>query len=343
MKKRILLTLMALGILGFIIYVNLTSRFEYNDEFVIGNTPGNIMNNGYFCENGDTIYFANTNDYDKLYLMNLECKDFKRINTMSVSDINCAGRYLYFAGRSNEFKDAKKNSGTVGSVLSSGGIGLYRTDRKGKHEYVLYDNTIGNAILSGNYLYYQHYDKQNGLQLYKTKIDEREGSKLFDTKINPAGIDNGHMYFSNTKDNHNIYKMSLLDTSYDVVYEGNTSNTLVFQNKIYFLDLDNNYALTRVNLDGTDPEVIVNERVLTYNFSIDGDFIYYQIDNQDKSRMCQMDLSTMKENILLKGNFDHINVTSKYVFFMEYDSNNVYVIADEANPKLNMFDPPVIK
>lgn len=343
MKKRILLAIMTLSIVGFIVYVNITSRVVYNNEFVLGNTPGNVMNSGYFCEKDGTIYFANPNDYDRLYSMNLDCKEFKRISNSSVSDINCAGRYLYYAGRSNKFKEVKKNSGGAGHALSSGGIGLYRSDLKGNHAYTLYDNTVGNVILSGNYLYYQHYDKANGLYLYKTKIDEREGTLLFSSKVNPAGIDNGSMYFSNTEDNHNILKMALADTSYDTFYEGNTSNTLVFQNKVYFLDLDNNYALTRIDLDGKNPEVIVNDRVITYNFSVDGDFLYYQIENANESRMCQMDLAAGKETIIMKGTFNDINVTSNYVFFKEFDTNNVYVIADEANPKLNRFDPPVIK
>lgn len=343
MKKRILLALMTLGIVGLIVYANVTSRIVYNNEFVMGNTPGNIMNNGYFCEKDGIIYFANPNDYDRLYSMNRDCKDFKRITKTSVSDINCAGRYLYYAGRSNKFKDSKKKFGGAGNALSTGGIGLYRTDLKGNHAFTLYDNAIGNAILSGNYLYYQHYDKANGLSLYKTKIDEREGILLFSSKVNPAGIDNGNMYFSNTADNHNIYKMSLVDISYDTFCEGNTSNTLVFQNKVYFLDLDNNYALTRIDLDGKNPEVIVNDRVITYNFSVDGDFLYYQIDNQNESRICQMELATGNETIIMKGTFNDINVTSNYVFFKEFDTNTVYVIADEVNPKLNRFDPPVIK
>lgn len=342
MKKKILLTLMSVAILGFIVYVNLTSRTVYNDEMTIGNTPGNIMNNGYFCENGDTIYFSNANDYDKLYSMDLNCSNFKRLGKTAVSDISCAGTYIFYASRNNKYKDVESSS-AVGDVLSSGGIGLFRCNLNGSHTQNLYSNAVGNATLAGNYIYYQHYDSENGLKLYKVKLDETEGTCLYTGRVNPAGIYNGNMYFAGTEEDHNIYKMSLFDDSYDKFYEGNCSNVIVFENNVYFLDLNNNYALTRVNMQGKKPELVVNDRVLTYNFSFNGKYLYYQIDNENNSRICQMNMETGEEHILLKGNFCDINVTSNYVFFKGFKTDHVYVIAVEDNPKLNIFDPPILK
>lgn len=343
MKSKILIPIvLAIVIVGLIVIVNVTGKPEYNDDMVVGNTPGNLMNGGYFCENGDTIYFANMNDYEKLYSMDLDCSDFKRLGKTTVSEINCAGKYIYYVAQNNKYKDAENTSG-AGAVLSSGGVGLFRCNRKGNHQKNIYDKPVAQAALAGNYLYYQHYDKKKGLFLYKAKIDEREGKCLFKTNISPVGVYNGSLYYYGTQKDHNIYKMSLLDNSYDRVYEGNCTSVIVFQNKIYFIDLDNNYALTSLNLDGTDPKVIVNDRVLTYNFSLNGNFLYYQIDKQEDSRICQMDMETGESHPLLNGNFCNINTTSNYVFFREFDTDNVYVVKDEKSPKLNMFDPPVKK
>lgn len=341
MKKKIVLSLMTVAILGFIVYVNLTSKTVYNDDMTTGNTPGNIMNNGYFCENGDTIYFSNANDYDKLYAMDLNCSNFKRLGKTAVSDINSAGKYIFYASRNSKFKDEERSS-AAGSVLSSGSIGLFRCNLNGSHIQTLYNSSVGNAALAGNYIYYQHYDKEYGLKLYKVKLDETEGICLYNGRINPSGIYNGSMYYAGTEKDHNIYKMSLRDDSYDMFYEGNCSNVIAFENHVYFLDLDNNYALTRVNMDGTEPEVIVNDRILTYNFSFNGKYLYYQIDNENNSRICQMNMETGKEHIILKGNFCDINVTSNYVFFKGFKTDQIYVIAIEEAPKLNIFDPPIL-
>lgn len=342
LKKKVILPILVIALASsLILYANISNRILYNDDLVTGNTSGNIMNGGYYCEQGNTIYFSNLNDYERLYSMNLDCKKFKRIVKRTVSDINCAGKYIYYVGKNSKYKKAK--SETSGSNLSSGGVGLYRSDLKGHHTQTLYSNVVGSVSLSGNYLYYQHYDKNKGVYLYKVKIDEKEGQCLFKTYTSPVGIYNGNLYYAGTKKDHNIYKMSLLHNSYEQIYEGNCSNVLVFQNKLYYIDLDNSYALTRINLDGTNKEVVVNAPILTYNFSLNGDFLYYQIDSQENSCICQMDMKTNEQNIILKGNFCNINTTSKYVFFREYDTDNEYVIRDIKNPKLNLFDPPIIK
>lgn len=342
MTRKILLSLMCIGIIGFIIFVNVNNKMEYNDDFAVGNTAGNLMNGGLFCENGDLIYFSNANDNNRLYSMSPDCTQFKKLSKNIVSEINCAGKYIYYVSENNKYKD-KKGSDSSGAGISSGGVGLYRCTLKGSQTAILYNNAVGNAALSGNYLYYQHYSKEKGVEVYKVKIDGKEGTRIFDSDVNPVGIHNGSMYFTGTKTDHSIYKMSLINDSFEPFYEGNCAKVIVFENHVYFLDLNNNYALTRVNLDGTDPEVIVNDRVFTYNFSTDGSYLYYQIDKQEESRICQMNLTTKKENVILKGNFCNINVTSKYVFFQEYDSSRIYVIKAEENPTLNIFDPPIKK
>ena len=157
--------------------------------------------------------------------MDLNCKNFKRLGTSTVSDINCAGKYIYYAGRSNKYKAAKaKNSG---SALSSGGVGLFRSDRKGKHIQTLYGDAIGSVSLFGNYLYYQHYTKKDGLYLYKTKIDEKEGKCLFESPVSPIGLHNGSLYFCGTKNDHKIYKMSLKDDSYAPMYWSSKTKSIL--------------------------------------------------------------------------------------------------------------------
>ena len=114
--KIIFPIVMVIAVAALIVYANFTSRTVYNDDMVTGNTPGNLMNGGYFCESGNTIYFSNFNDYEKLYSMNLDCQNFKRLGKTTVSQINCAGKYIFYAGNNNKYKN--KKSGSAGTVLS---------------------------------------------------------------------------------------------------------------------------------------------------------------------------------------------------------------------------------
>ncbi len=48
-----------------------------NNDNAVGNTSGNLLNGGLFCEYDGKIYFANPNDYNRLYVMNSDCTDIK--------------------------------------------------------------------------------------------------------------------------------------------------------------------------------------------------------------------------------------------------------------------------
>ena len=50
-----------------------------NDPMLVGNTAGNLYNNGYFVEDGGKVYFSNTYDGNNIYVMNPDQSDLKMI------------------------------------------------------------------------------------------------------------------------------------------------------------------------------------------------------------------------------------------------------------------------
>ena len=151
MKKKIILAVTCLAIICFILYINITSRIVYNDEFVQGNTSGNLLNNGLFCEYNNKIYFANSNDDNSLYVMDSDCQKFKKITSHVVSHINVAGKYIFYSRKSN-VPNTKRDS----DILRNGGQGIYRINLNGKHTEVLCKDPVGILNLAGNDVYNQH-------------------------------------------------------------------------------------------------------------------------------------------------------------------------------------------
>ena len=84
MKKAI--TISVITIIGLLLAVLIflsirSSRIVYNNDNAIGNSAGNLNNGGLFCEYNDKIYFANPDDYNKLYVMNSElCSPFMKLS-----------------------------------------------------------------------------------------------------------------------------------------------------------------------------------------------------------------------------------------------------------------------
>ena len=177
MKKTItiiivVLVIAAAGVGGFFYFKK--NQTVHNNDNAIGNTAGNLINGGLFCEYNDKIYFANPDDYNKLYVMNSDCTNISKINDDSVAYLNVCGNYIYYV--KNNF-----NKSTIGMVFRGQLFGLYRCDLDGSHSKILYNDRSGAASLSGNTVFYQHYDDTTALTFYKVDIDGKNNSIISDT------------------------------------------------------------------------------------------------------------------------------------------------------------------
>ena len=70
--------------------------------------------------------------------------------------------------------------------------------------------------------------------------------------------------------------MDITTGSTYLLKEGNYANVVKQGNYLYCLDLDNNYSIIRMNLDGSNIETLVNERCLTFNVDEYGSYLVYQ-------------------------------------------------------------------
>lgn len=125
--------------------------------------------------------------------MNSDCTNISKINDDSVAYLNVCGNYIYYV--KNNF-----NKSTIGMVFRGQLFGLYRCDLDGSHSKILYNDRSGAASLSGNTVFYQHYDDTTALTFYKVDIDGRNNSIISDTPYSPTSIYNGKLYFSDLTD-----------------------------------------------------------------------------------------------------------------------------------------------
>ena len=102
--KRILICLILAAVIGSIIYVVFTKNRVnlYDDNRITGNTSGNLLNGGLFCENEGKIYFANPYDGNRLYCMNNDLTSIKKLFDDRVSYINSAEKYIFYTRRNDQ-------------------------------------------------------------------------------------------------------------------------------------------------------------------------------------------------------------------------------------------------
>ena len=200
--RRIIIIVAALlivGGLGYYKYINTITY--YNDSGTNGNTIGNLYGNGLFCETDGVVYFANPNDFDRLYKMNPDETDIEIVANDSVYFINADPHYLYYSRNGN--RDYSQMSFLNVNVES-----LCRmTKRNGK--ILILDDANCNALsLAGNRVVYYHYDSEDATSVYIVNIDGTDRKQLSKSSIDPRCMVGEKLYYlcsSDGSDFLNLY------------------------------------------------------------------------------------------------------------------------------------------
>lgn len=311
-KKNILAIGIILSILLIFIILSLfVGKVPMNDDYTVGNTAGNLNNGGLFCESGGKVYFANAYDNYSLYSMNADETEIKKLGDNQVASINAGGDYLYYYMQSNP--SSGKGLGYMGRTA-----GVYRSKKDGGQVKCLERTYAGVIQLCGNYLYYQAYNNSNGIRLNKVKIDKSDMAQIADYSINPASFYNGSIYYHGTQDNHYLYTLNTSNDSMTSIWMGNVWNPVYLDGYVYYMDLSNNYGLSRYSIYDDIVEILTNDRVDYFN--IYDYYIYYQTSAASDPALKRMYIDGSYSETVAEGIYENINITSRYVYFNEYDS-----------------------
>lgn len=327
------IVLIIIVIAALILLRNRTNVKLYDNPNIAGNTSGNLLNGGLFCESDDKIYFTNPADDDALYSMNMDLSHLKKISNDKASYINAAGDYIFYTRRND------KKSTTGDGLLSLSTTGLFRITKDGKHLGKLYDKPTQAATLSGNYVYYQHYDNDNGLQLYSAKINGSSNDLLSKEGVAPYVIENGLIYFTGLDKDHMIHTMNTNGSGKKVLFEGNCTSLMKAGEHLYYMDMDQNYALVRINPENNEAQTLINTRIATYNVDESESSVYYQIDDGKNNGLYRLDLENNETEQLAEGNYNFLHLISNYLFYESYEGDTIYVMdlvtetSEEFKPK----------
>ncbi len=311
--KKVLGSMLAILAFSLLIILSiLQNRVKQIPEGSVGNTAGNANNGGYFCEYNETVYFSNPYDGGALYSMSPDETNIKKIISVNASHINAGGNYLFYCQRGSS------DNGTGLGYLSTS-HGLYRSDLKGRNIMSLARMPVFNLQLIDNYLYCLS-SGDKGEEFYKIKIDKTEKIMLTDTGWNFAcAMPDGTVYHNGTGSNHYLYRYNTKTDSSSVVWEGNLWNPVYDNGYIYYLDVADEYKLCRYSLNNDVVEILTHDRVDCFNLA--GGYLYYQKNSVDEPALKRMTLDGKEPEIIAEGNYTHINVTSKYVYFSAFGND----------------------
>lgn len=332
---RVILTLTILTVAAAagIYYYNL-DRTYYNSDDELGNTAGNIYNGGLFCEQDGKIYFSNNNADGSLFVTNDTLSSFRQVSKAKTVYINADDDYIYYIQANNTKKSSNDN------LMDYYNTGAYRIKHNGSDLKAYTADPSAYLTLKGNYLYLQKYNVDYGLCLYRYKIDRKEERLLIKDDVIPVKAEGDYMYFAGNSKDFNIHSLDLLSYTSHPVIEGSYLYPIYFGDYIYYINKNDNNKLYRMNKSGTKPEKLVNQYCSTYNITNSGKYVYYQAVNKKAKGIYRLNLDTMKDELMLSGEYKQINITKDYVFFQDMDGANTYFAVADGDPLVNRFQAP---
>ncbi|MDF2483909.1 MAG: hypothetical protein K0R46_77 [Herbinix sp.] len=332
-RVLIFLAIVTILAIGAILIYN-SDRTYYNDDYEVGNTSGNLYNGGLFCEQSGKIFFSNDSADGDLYVMDADLSDMKKVYEDKAVFINADDNYVYYV-RANNTRESQ-----VGNILMFFNTGVYRVNNNGKGLMAFTGNPSAYLMLRGNNLYFQRYDVEIGLFLYQYQIDGTKERLLLKDAVIPTTVIDNSLIFNGYSNDHNINAMDLSSFTYHPRLEGNYYYPIFQDNCIYYMNMDEKYKIYRMNSDGSNPTLLVNERCSTYNITNDGKYLFYQVDDGKNNRICRMNLETLASETLMEGNYKQIHVTENYVFFKDFDNTNTYIMDSDGIVDISTFNPP---
>lgn len=319
MKKILTILLLVLVIgsaAGFGVYQHINGKTKFNTGYVNGNTAGNLYNAGLFCESGNTIFFANPSDENKLYAMDTNGEHVRKVSNDVASFINADANYIYYVRNNVSFDSAF-------SFLSINTDSLCRLDRdaKPKDRPIVLDRAPSMyASLIGNDIYYLHYDTTNNTQLYKVKIDGTQMEQISDNPYFTCCTDGQYLYYNGMKMDHNVWRFDTTTRSEELIYRDNCWMPTVIGSSIFFMDAENNYKLACVDSVTGEKMTLSDDRIEHYN--IYGDYIYFQRNND--AALCRMRTDGSDYTVILEGDYTDINYAASNIYFRDFNTGLMF-------------------
>lgn len=311
-KSILIMSAILLCLAGIAVAMILSNRIETNPSDKHGNFSGNLYNRGLFCEDEGRVFFSNPYDGGKMYSMNSDETDIKKILDYNVEYINAAGKHIYY------YQTPENDAVVMGFAGHT--MGVYRCNKNGRRVMCLDRTPSGCLSLIGDYIYYQHFSNSNkeGMTLHKIKTDKTENVQVADYIIDPSCVYNGKMFFAATKDNHNLYMLDPATDTIETALEGSVWNPIIADGFIYYMKVSDDYKLYRYDAATGEDTKLTDDRVDTYN--LNDSYIFYQSNGEDAA-LKRMNLNGDDVIVIRSGVHKNINITSNAVYFTQFDTD----------------------
>lgn len=313
MKKKVIITVCivcaVLLFSGLGIMKYLADRVPQNPAGTVGNTAGNLYNNGLFCENGGYVYFANAYDSSSLYRMRPDESEMEKLAYTEVTSLNADGKYLYY------YQGGSGSGSGLGFILST--TGIYRVNKNKTSDAYCLDRVNGKyVLLADNDVYYTCASDQVSLKKVSTNGKNKE--TLLELDILPVSVQNSTFYYLNNEGNLHLMALDLRTNTSRQVLAEDVYMPIIEGSTVYGIDIHDNYSLVSLNTTDGSKTLLDTGRIDLLN--VTDSYIYYQTSgNNPQLKRVRRDGSGME--VVAEGVYSNINATSQYIYFTQFGTD----------------------
>lgn len=282
------------------------------ENSVMFNTSGNVVNDGMAVEDDNYIYYINRagdiygTSPDLLY--KIKKKDISRkdlcdlnYNTQVIDNrvwnLNLVGDWIYYSN----WKDAFHHS-------------INKVKKDGTQNTCIANEAAGNMFVNGNWIYYVKRTNSHSIDLnniYKISVDGSCRIKLNDSPVEDMTMSEGWIYYTNIKDGYKIYRMKSDGSENTKVCDDETLFMTVFGNNIFYSNKSDGENLYKINTDGTKKCKISDNKATFINAN--KDYVYF-VNASDKDNLYKTTFSGGKAE----------KITDEYGFNITILDNKIY-------------------
>lgn len=221
-------------------------------DFSLGNTFGNIANGGGFAAKNNLIYYSNYKDNNRLYRMNMDGSNRKKLSDDSAVDISVVGGRIYYVSFPEK--------------------GLYSVKTDGTDKRTLYTGQAGALNVTGGRIYYC--DVDDGYRLYSMKTDGTNRKKLSDDWIHELLVEGDRIYYTIYNESRHIYTMKTDGTGRKKLNNDDALCLQLGNGRLYYFVVEGGErGIYSIKTDGTDRRTHLVKHVQAMH--VCGDDIYY--------------------------------------------------------------------
>jgi hypothetical protein len=259
---------------------------------------GNIINRGLAAEQDGSVYFINSDDGNKLYVIRSGESRQSKLNDDHSAYLNVCGDWIYYVNRSQNNQIYKM-----------------RTDGSGDDK-LLTDHAEYLYCYDG-WLYYINYAHLG--RIYKIRIDGTDRSRLTMDNAEFLFLDNNWLYFKNHNHAGRIYKVRHDGSDSSQVNKEYVKHINVQGDWIYYVNGDDNDRIYKIMSDGSNKTRISSSSARFINFY--DDWLYYS-NNDDGGTIYRMRPDGTDNTRLNDQSSGYINIILNWLYYVERDNND---------------------